>query len=78
MTHAKHPLVAAHAPNAAADLIREGLKTEAIISRGESAAERITWSLGTKGAAENLDRFLEAAFEEMIVPRKGTVRRASR
>jgi hypothetical protein len=41
MTHAKHPLVATHRANAAPDLIRERLKGETMISRGERTAQRI-------------------------------------
>ena len=70
MTHAEHPLVAAHGANAAADLVPQCLKREPMIRRCERARDGIARPIGLLGGKEIVDRLLETASEQMFVPLK--------
>ncbi len=67
MAGAEHPLIAAHAAHAAADLSGKGLKGQAMIGGGERAGEGGAGTVGRLGREKNLDGFFEAALQQVIV-----------
>ena len=52
MANAEHPLVAAHRAHAAADLVGQGLKGQAVIGRGQRAGDGVVGPLGLLWLAE--------------------------
>src|SRR5690349_760989 len=71
MPHAKHPLVAPDRANALADLVREGLKPETVIGRRQRAGDGIVWTGYGLRSQKAIDRFFEAALQEVFVAFEG-------
>src|SRR5581483_301240 len=74
MSHAKHPLVAAHAAHAAAHLVRESLKAKPIISAGQRARDGITGALLLLNGEKMFNRLLEPALQQVFVTLEGNQR----
>jgi hypothetical protein len=70
MTGAEHPLVAADAAHAAADLVGKGLEGEAMVGDSEGTAKTLAGAGGAERVTETLDGFLETALEEMLESRE--------
>src|SRR5687768_4241087 len=73
MAHAKHPLVSPDRADAAADLIRERLKPEALISRGEGAGKRVVRSVPPLDMKETLDGFFKSPLQQVGIAAKRNV-----
>src|SRR5439155_5476132 len=67
MSHAKHPLIAAHRPHAAPHLIRQRLKPEPMIRRGQGTRNRILGALLLLRMYKDLNRLLKSALQQMRV-----------
>src|SRR5688572_10012455 len=67
MARAKHPLVAANAPYAPADLIGERLETQVVIRRREGTADGVAGAVSALCGEERVDRFLETPVEQVLV-----------
>ena len=70
MPDPKHPLVAAHRPDAASHLIRQRLKAAPMIGSRQRARQRVAWPLLRLSAQKIRDGFLKAALQEMLIARK--------
>jgi hypothetical protein len=62
VTGAKHPLVAAHAPHAAAYLVGKGLEAQRPVAGGQRTGDGGAGAVLGLGGKKNLDGFLESAF----------------
>jgi hypothetical protein len=71
MADAEHPLVAAHAADAAAHLVRERLEREPVIRCGERGAETVARAVLRLRGEKRVNRLLEAAGEELLVAGEG-------
>ena len=60
VAHAEHPLVAADAADAAADLVGQGLEGELLVGGGEGAGDRVAGAGLALLLEEKVDRLLEA------------------
>ena len=67
VAHAEHPLIAAYGTNAAADLIRQGLKREPVIGRRERRTDAIAGPFALLQTKERVNRLLEAAMQKLLV-----------
>jgi hypothetical protein len=66
MTHPEHPLVATHRTDAPADLVGERLECQPMIGSREGTGYGIAWAAGGLNFQERLDRFFEAALQQML------------
>ena len=62
----KHPLVAAHTSDAAADLIGEGLEAERAVAGGQRTGDGGAGAMLSFGGEKDLNGFLKAAFEQVF------------
>jgi hypothetical protein len=67
MSHAKHPLIAAHRTDAATNLVGERLDSETIVSGSQRAGDSVACAVLILFAEKNFNRFLETALEQMFV-----------
>ena len=73
VTHAKHPLVAAHGADGFPHLVGEGLESELVIGGGEGRGNCIAGTLFALGGKEGIDSLGETPREEMTVSLEGDV-----
>src|SRR4051812_17417711 len=66
MTHAEHPLIAAHGADAAPDLVGESLESEAMVGDGEGAGDGVAGAFQGLNGEESVDGFFEAALKEVL------------
>ena len=70
MAHAEHPLIAPHGAHTSAHLIRQRLKTEALVRRGQRAADAVTGAFDRLMREEIVDGLAEPAIQQMQVAGK--------
>ena len=66
MTHPEHPLIALYHPHAAADLVRERLKTKPLVGNGQRTADAIRRALGSLHGEKVIQGFFEPAIEKKM------------
>ncbi len=71
VAHAEHPLVAAHAAHAAADLVGQRLEREFLIGCGQGAGNPVARAALLLGFEKHVDGFLEAAFQQIFITLEG-------
>ena len=71
MAGAEHPLIAAHRAHAAAHLVGERLEAERAVTGGQRAGNGGAWPGGSLRGEEDIDRFFEAALQQVSVAREG-------
>ena len=73
VTHAEHPLVAAHGADGFTDLVGECLESELVIRGGKGGGDRIAGALFALRGEEGIDGLGETPREEMAVSFEGDV-----
>ena len=67
VSHAEHPLVAAHAADAAPHLVGQRLEGEPVVGVGERGGQPVARALPGLEREEGVDRFLEPPMEQLLV-----------
>jgi len=67
VAHPEHPLVAAHAAHAAADLVGQRLERQPLIGRGQRAGNPVARALRRLGPEKNVDRFLKPPLQQVFI-----------
>src|SRR6266478_3604003 len=65
MTHAEHPLIAAHSADAAAHLVGERLKTQTMVSCRQSARNGVAGTFGLLQRQKMIYRFFKSSLQKM-------------
>ena len=71
MSHAEHPLVAAHRPHAAPDLVGEGLKGDALIYDRQRAGDGVAGAGAFLRCQENFQGLLEPPLQQVFKTPEG-------
>jgi hypothetical protein len=71
VSHAEHPLVAAHRAHATADLVGQRLESQPVISCGQGAGDSVTGTFRLLHRQEMVNGFFEPALEKMLVAFEG-------
>ena len=71
MSHAEHPLIAAHRTHAAPHLVGQRLEGEAMIRRRQRAGNAVAWAIGILDGKKILDGLFETTLQKLFVALEG-------